>query len=369
MQAIDHLQANKYLIALLQFPKFGHHRIKKLKKYFRNFETAFKAGAAELKMAGLDENTITEFIAARFKIDIDEVLEKLIKEQIRVITLDDKDYPSLLKEINDPPPLLYYRGNLSRDDDHSIGVVGSRKNSAYGEQATEFLVKDLAQNKISVISGLAIGTDTLAHETALSNNGRTVAIIGSGLDRASIYPKDNHYLADKIIISGGAILSEFPIGTPPLKQHFPQRNRIIAGITKGTLVIEANIRSGALITARFALDYNREVFAVPGNIFSPTSAGTNELIKKGAYPVLSATDIMEILNFTEIKFYSENKKIIPETKEEGSVLLHLNHEPCHINDIIRKAGLDTSKIISTLTIMEMKGMVKNVGNMEYVKIC
>ncbi len=356
----------KYWVGLNNFPKFGPIRFKKIKQHFPNLKNAFNANLNELKQAGIEEKIAEEFISARLSINIDSLMEKLIKENIKVITIEDKHYPKLLLEIYDPPPMFYCLGELTIADEFALSVVGSRKYSTYGKQATEHLVKDLANNNLTIVSGLALGIDALAHEATLASHGRTIAVLGSGLDKESIYPSQNRYLADKIIASGGAIISEFPIKALPLKHHFPQRNRLISGLSLGVLVIEAGIKSGSLITARHALDQNREVFAVPGNIYSPDSTGTNYLIKQGAKLISSANDIIETLNLTQVVSYINNKKIIPDSAEEEKILTILAYEPIHVDELIRLTKLNTAIINSTLVIMEMKGIIKNLGNMQYV---
>ncbi|MDD5295073.1 MAG: DNA-processing protein DprA, partial [Patescibacteria group bacterium] len=276
----------KYWVALNKFQKFGPIRFKKLLKYFLpedgRLENAFRAGLPELLKAGVEENIAEEFIATRREIDPDRLIAKIIKEDIKIMAITDKSYPALLNEIYNPPPLIYYKGELDLKNDFTLAVVGTRKFTAYGEQITDYLVKDLAANGLTIASGLALGIDSLAHLATLATGGKTIAVLGSGLDRENIYPSQNRYLADKIIASGGAIMSELPLGTPPLRHNFPQRNRLISGLSLGTLVIEAGEKSGALITAAYALEQNREVFAVPGHIHSPVSAGPNKLIKEGA---------------------------------------------------------------------------------------
>lgn len=355
----------KYLIALNHFPKFGPTRINKLKKYFPDFQTAWQANLRDLQAAGLNENLANEFISTRGSINPDELLHNIEKEKIKIITREESAYPKLLAEIYEPPPLLYYRGEL-QPDDFSIAIVGTRKFSAYGQQVAENITTELTKNKITIVSGLALGIDSLAHNTCLENQGRTIAVLGTGIDQNSIYPSSNRYLAEKIVNAGGVILSEFPLGTPPLRHNFPQRNRIISGLSLGTLVIEAGEKSGALITASYALEQNREVFAVPGNIYSPVSAGPNNLIKQGARVATNASDVIETLDLNQITSYIENKKIIPETKEEELILSFLSHEPIYVDEIIRQSQLGAAKISSTLTIMEMKGMIKNLGNMQYI---
>lgn len=358
---------SKYLVALHSFPKFGPVRLKRIKNYFTSFEHAWRASLLELKQAGIEENIANEFISARVSIYPDDLIERINKENIKILTLDEKDYPRLLSEIYDPPPLLFYLGEIKASDDFTIAVVGSRRYSHYGQQVAEKIVFDLAKNNITIVSGLALGIDALAHNATLSANGRTIAVLGSGIDKYSIYPADNRYLAEKIKASGGLILSEFPLGTAPLKFNFPQRNRIISGLSRGTLVVEASAKSGSLITANFALEQNREVFAVPGNIFSENSGGANDLIKKGAKAVSSAKEILETLDLESITAYIKNKEIIPESSEEEKILSLLSHEPIHVDELIRLSALSVSQINSTLIIMEMKGMIKNLGSQNYIK--
>jgi len=355
----------KYLVALAQFQKFGPQRIKKIKNYFSDYKIAFYANVEEFKKAGIEENIAFEFIAQRINIIPDKIIEDLNNENISIIIIDDNNYPKLLSEIYYPPQLLYYKGRILKEE-FSIAIVGTRKFTIYGKQIAEEFSSNLANNNLTIISGLAIGIDAIAHDSAIKAGARTIAVLGSGLDKKNIYPSSNRYLAEKIVASGGAIISEFPIGTPPLKHHFPQRNRIIAGLSLGVLVVEAAEKSGALITARFALEQNREVFAIPGNIKSLYSFGPNNLIKQGAIPVTSPKDILNALDLGEIKNYISNKKIIPETKEENMIYTNLNYEPKHIDELIKLTGLNTSVINSTLTIMEMKGIVKNLGGMKYV---
>lgn len=355
----------QYLIALGYFPKFGPIRLQRLKNTFPNWQSVFNANFAELKRAGIEENIASEFIAARSAINPEKIRENLIKENIQAIGLDNPLYPPLLKEIHNPPQVLYYKGRLIENESAILAVVGTRKFTPYGKRIVEDIVRKLA-GRLAIASGLAIGIDTLAHTAALEANGRTIAVLGSGLDKQNIYPAQNRLLAEKILDNGGALISEFAPGTPALKHHFPQRNRIVSGLSLGALIIEADRKSGSLITAQHALEQNREVFAVPGSIYSQFSSGTNYLIKEGAKTITAAEDVIETLNLEEKKLVLENKKIIPESPEEKIILECLGKDTKHINEIVRSAKLDTSKINSTLTIMEMKGMVKNLGNMTYV---
>lgn len=356
----------KYWVALSKTGVIGAVRFKKLYTYFPDMEKAYRASFNELMQAGVEKNIVDDLMAKRKNINPEEEYEKLIKENVKVITIKDKSYPKLLRELYDAPALLYYRGILDSINDFSIAVVGARKVSSYGKQITPFICRELARQGAVIVSGLALGIDTLAHNSALEEKKKTFAVLGSGIDEKSIYPSINRDLAKQIIENGGAIISELPIGSPPFKHHFPQRNRIISGLSVGTLVIEAGEISGALITAKTALDQNREVFAVPGNILSLQSRGANDLIKKGAHPVCSAADILEILDFKRVMQANDNKKIIPDSKEEDSILNILSNEPMHIDFIVKNTKLDISVINSNLLLMEMKGKVKNLGGNMYV---
>ncbi|OGF24245.1 DNA protecting protein DprA, partial [Candidatus Falkowbacteria bacterium RIFCSPLOWO2_02_FULL_45_21] len=351
----------KYWLALSQFCKFGPVKLKKIKKYFPNMEAAYKAPLKEYLMAGIDAKTAEEFSIFKHQVEPDRLLCNLNKEKIKTLTIDDEAYPKLLKQIYDPPLLIYYRGRLEAASEFSLAIVGTRKFTGYGQRVTEKIVKELVANNLTIVSGLALGIDTLAHQAAVDAGGKTVAVLGSGLDQQSIYPSQNRYLSDKIQAQGGLILTEYPLGTMPLKHHFPQRNRLISGLSLGTLVIEAGEKSGAIITAMHALEQNRDVFAIPGSIYSACSAGTNSLIKMGAKLIAGAKDIIESLDLAEAVAYTESKKIIPESAEEAIILARLNYEPIHVDELIRLTNLDTSVINSTLTIMEMKGMIKNLG--------
>jgi DNA processing protein len=354
----------KYWVALNHFIKFGPAKFKRLRKYFPNMEAAFNSNFEGLKKAGIEENLANEFLSTRPQINPDQIMARVVKENLNVMVIGDENYPELLSEIYDPPPIFYYRGEL--DNYFNIAIVGSRKHTSYGKNVTEEIARGLAQNNVAVVSGLALGIDAIAHSTAIEAGGKTIAVLGAGLDRQSIYPSSHRYLADKIEASGGAVISEFPLGAPALRHHFPQRNRIISGLSRGVLVIEAGENSGSLITAKCALEQNREVFAVPGSIYSNVSSGTNKLIKDGAISVTSVNDIIEALDLKQAITHLENKKIIPASREEEVILAHLSREPRHVNELIRLSTLDTRTINSTLIIMEMKGMVKNLGGMNYV---
>ena len=356
----------KYWIGFTKVPSIGPQRFNKLIKAFDNLEQAWQAPILKLEQSGLEDNVIAEIIRIRAEINLEQELEKLEKEEVSVITIADEKYPKLLKEIYSPPPLIYYRGELPKDEDFLLAIVGTRKFSQYGKQVTEMITADLAQNKITIVSGLALGIDSIAHNTTLEVNGKTIAVLGCGIEKTNIYPSSNRFLAEKLIQQGGCIISEHPIGTPPLKQHFPRRNRLISGLSLGTLVIEAPEKSGALITARNSLEQDREVFAVPGNITSTNSQGVNSLIKMGAHLVSNAEDILDVLNLKQATEYLEASEIVPDSKEEAQILEHLTREPIHVDELTRLTNLSVQVINSTLTLMEMKGRVKHLGGMKYV---
>jgi len=355
------------LVALSTFEKFNSKKLLKLKKYFSNLSDVWKAPITELINAGIDEAIALEFTEARKKILPEKEWGKIDKENIQVLTIDDESYPQLLKEIYDPPALLYYKGTLNKKiAQTNLAVVGSRKASIYGRQVIEEIVAPLARENLIVVSGLALGIDAMAHNETLKQGGVTYAVLGSGLDKEHIYPTQNRHLANQIIENGGAIISEFPIGTLPLRYNFPIRNRIISGLSLATLVIEATEDSGSLITAKLALEQNREVFSVPGSIFSNLSEGPNNLLKIGAQVVTSAEDILHYLNLEKTPELFPENKVIASSAEEAAILKILSREPKHINIIIKESCLSSSIASSTLIMMEIKGKVRNLGGMLYV---
>lgn len=355
----------KYWLSFNQISAIGPVRWQRLLNYFSSLEYAWSACSSELIRAGIESKIVDELITKRAEIDPDLELEKLKINKGRVITILDPNYPKLLKEIYAPPPLLYYFGELDLNNDFTLAVVGARKISEYGQRTTSQIVNELARAGLTIISGLALGIDTCAHLATIESGGKTIAVLGSGLGR--IYPASNRQTAQKIIDSGGAIITEFPISMPPLKHNFPQRNRIISGLSLGTLVTEAGERSGALITTKYALDQNREVFAVPGSIHNEGCQGPNNLIKMGAKVVTSSDDILETLNLAQAKDFKIIKDVVPENKTEKILFELLSGEPIHVDKLSQCAKLDISNVNSTLSIMEMKGMVKHLGNQKYAK--
>jgi len=353
----------KYWVALSTHQKIGARTFAKLYKRFKKIARVWGASPRELSLAGLDLGQIEAVKEIIQKIDPDKELAKLKKYNIKVLIFPDKEYPKLLKEIADPPGLLYLRGKLLPEDEISLAVVGSRKYTDYGARAVEEIVYPLSKNKLTIVSGLALGIDALAHRAALEAKGRTIAVLGCGLDQ--IYPSSNIHLADKILSTGGAIISEFPLGMPAMKYNFPIRNRIIAGMSLGTLIVEGAAESGSLITASAAIEYNREVFAIPGSIFSENSQAPNHLIQMGAKLVSSAEDILGELNiegkFNQVKVQT----VIPDSKEE-EILLNLLKKPALVDNLIRQSKMEPALVNSTLIMLEMKGKITNLGGTSYV---
>jgi len=344
-------------------PGIGRVKFAQLENHFGSLENAWRASPADLKQAGLDSSSINAITSQRSKISLEAEMEKLGSYGVKVLTWHDPAYPSRLKEIYDYPPVLYVRGNLLPEDEWALAVVGTRRATVYGRQVTEEIVSDLARSRITIVSGLAKGADSVAHSSALEAGGRSIAVFACGLD--IVYPSENANLARRVM-EQGALISEYPLTTRPKADNFPRRNRIMSGISLGVLVIEAGERSGAMITARLALEQNREVFAIPGSILSPASSGTNHLIQDGAKLVRNYTDILEELNLMAGARHIEVKKVMPASDIESRLLKLLSAEPAHIDELCRSSGLPISTVSSTLAIMELKGMIKQVETMNYV---
>jgi DNA processing protein len=353
----------KYWVAFSSIPGIGRVRLGQLESYFGSLEKAWQASPGELKHAGLDSMAMKAITQWRDKIDPAAGMARLEEFGIKVVTCQDKEYPRRLKEIYDFPPVLYMRGSLMPEDDWCLAVVGTRRATVYGRQVTEEMVADLARSKITIVSGLAKGVDTIAHRSALEAGGRTIAVFACGLD--TVYPPENEKLA-RDIMANGVLLSEYPPGTRPKAENFPRRNRILSGLSLGVLVTEAGEGSGAMITAHLALEQNREVFAIPGSILSSASRGTNHLIQEGAKLVREYVDILEELNLTSVTHQIEMREVLPESETETVLLKQLSAEPSHIDEVCRKSGLPAATVSGTLAMMELKGMVRQVGTMNYV---
>jgi DNA processing protein len=343
----------------------GSARMRALLDYFGDIETAWNASPAELEAAGLSSKLIEALSAVRSSDQLTRTWETLQKGGIDVLTWEDAKYPRRLKEIDQPPPVLYLRGELSEEDQWCVAVVGTRRVTAYGRQVTEEIVATLVRAGLVIASGLARGVDAIAHQTALNNDGRTLAVLGSGVDQ--IYPPEHKNLAAQII-QHGALVSDYPPGTAPEAYNFPPRNRIISGLAQAVAIIEAGEKSGALITAAFAAEQGRPVFAAPGQIHAPQSKGTNILIREGAHILLDAQDILEMLNLKQIGQQRVARVTLPTDTTEAQLYALLGHEPLYIDEIHQQSNLPVEKVSAALTLMELKGMVRQVGAMRYVAV-
>lgn len=355
----------RYWIGFNLIKGIGAVRLQALIKHFGDLEIAWKAAPIDLARAGLNRKVIERIVQARQNVDLEKLWAKIESQGIKIFTWEDETYPQRLKEIDQPPPVLYIRGEYLPDDLFAVAIVGTRRVTAYGRQITEELGGYLASNGITMVSGLARGVDAIAHQTALKAGGRTIGVLGSGVDR--IYPPEHRGLAEKMMESG-AIVSDYAPGTPPDASNFPPRNRIISGLSLAVVVIEAGETSGALITAEFAAEQGREVFAVPGSILAPQSKGTNKLIQNGALPLLSVNDLMQALNLTRMGEHKAARKIIPSDDTEARLLTVLSAEPLHVDEIRKQTELPIEKVSATLALMELKGMVRQVGGMNYVAV-
>lgn len=353
----------QYWIGFQLAQGIGPVRLRALISYFGSLDTAWHASAVSLRAAGLNKAAIERLLYLRARIDLSAELMRLAQHGIRALTWDDPDYPKLLRAIDQPPPVLYARGTLLPQDEFAVAIVGTRNASTYGKQVAEQLAGGLAENGVTIVSGLALGIDAVAHRAALAAGGRTLAVLACGLDE--VYPPSHRQLAEQVEASG-ALLSDYAVGIKPEAHNFPPRNRLISGLTLGTVVVEAGERSGALITLQFALEQGRETFAVPGSLLHRTSAGTNGAIQRGeAKLVTKVQDILEELNLTMIVEQRQVAEIAPENAAEANLLTRLSSEPLHIDELVRQSGLATSEVSSTLVIMELKGLVRRVDRMSY----
>ena len=365
LQLTNCLTDKRYWIGFNLVKGIGAVRLQALLNHFGDLALAWQAPADALQAAGLSLRLAERVIQIRAGVNLDKILAQIAAQGIGIITWEDELYPPRLKEIDQPPPVLYVRGNLTTDDTWAVAVVGTRRVSAYGRQVTEELAAFLAVNGVTVVSGLARGVDAIAHQSALKNGGRTIAVLGCGVDR--IYPPEHKPLAEKVI-ANGALVSDYAPGTPPDASNFPPRNRIISGLAMATVVVEAGETSGALITAQFAVDQGREVFAVPGNILAPQSKGTNRLIAQGAHPMLSARDLLDVLNLGRVTEQRSVRRALPGDEFETKLMNVLTNEPLHLDDIRNLTGLPIERVSATLVMMELKGLVRQVGGNNYVTV-
>ncbi len=359
------MDARAYWVGFNLVKGIGAVRLKALLDYFGSLEMAWQAPLEAYYQVGLPQKVIEKFQQIRRDVDLVKIWERIEAQGITVLTWEDLNYPRRLKEIEQAPPVLYYRGELLNEDEFAVAIVGTRRVTLYGRQVAEELAVFLAQNGLTVVSGLARGVDAIAHDAVLKAGGRTLAVLGSGVDR--IYPPENRQLAERITAQG-AVVSDYAPGTPPDGINFPPRNRIISGLTLATVIIEAGETSGALITAAFAANQGREVLAVPGNINAPQSKGCNLLIQQGARPYLKPEDVLDVLKVEQVEEKRSARRILPTDAIEASLLQVIGYEPQHVDEIRAQTGLPIEQVSATLAIMELKGMIRQVGGLNYVAV-
>jgi DNA processing protein len=361
----EDMSEREYLAALYSFLPFGPARISLLRKYFGSAKDTWKASKGDFIKLGLRKETVDDFIIHRKEFKFSIYFKKLEKLGIKYLTIDDSNYPSNLTDLDDAPVVLYYKGRILTSDMNAVAIVGSRKMTSYGKEVTEKFSVGLSQVGVTIVSGLAFGIDVAAHRSCLEIGGRCIAVLASGLDQ--ITPRSNEWLGLKIIKSDGAIVTEFPPGTVPHRSYFPHRNRIISGLSKAVVVVEGMRRSGTLHTATHAAKQGREVFAVPGQITSPMSGATHFLIQNGAKMATSVKDILEELDLQLKADKDAVEKVMPSGKDEEKLSEILTKEPMHLDELARISGLPVADISAKLTVMELKGIIRNMGGGVYKK--
>lgn len=345
-------------------PDIGPKRLRLLRDHFGDLGRAWNAGETALRHAGLEPTPLRSLLKARGQLDLSAELKRIERAGVKLIARCDEAYPGLLVSIVDAPLVLYVKGELTQEDARALAIVGTRKATIYGRDVTRQIAQQLAEQGFTIVSGLAHGIDAVAHRAAIDCGGRTLAVVGTGVD--IVYPREHVKLAGEIT-RHGALISEFPLGTRPDRRNFPRRNRLISGLSLGVLVAEAPENSGALITTSAALEQGRDVFAIPGSIFGPASAGCHRLIQDGAKLVMSVTDILDELSFAyqTVQTRQTTEKIAPGNTDEALLLSFLSAEPLHVDMLVRLSGLPVATVSSTLTLLELKGLARLVGPMLY----
>lgn len=362
------MEERDYWLGFSVFPGVGPKRFQALLTYFSTVKDAWNASESELKESGLGEQLSEKFIAFRSNFSLESYLKKLEQKSISYLTFLDKEYPMLLQESHNPPFVLFMKGEFDFNDSQNqmtVGIVGTRRITSYGRQVTEMITESLVDAGCVIVSGLAMGVDAVTHQTTLNCNGKTIAVLGCGVDCCN--PSTNQRLYDEIIVKGGAVISEFPLEQAPTKGSFPSRNRIIAGLSKAIIVTEGAEDSGALITAQDAFTNNRKVFAVPGPITSSLSKGPNSLFSKGAQVVTSGQDVLRELGINSRITNKKRKDTVKgDTAEEQKILDLLQNETMHFDELVRKSELSPAIIGTLLSLMEMKGLVRNTESSTYI---
>lgn len=359
----DPLPEHAYWVGFHHVPYIGPARIRRLLDTFGSLERAWHAPTQELRRC-LEQRALNTLIEKRALIDLPGIMSAIGGSGTRVMVASDEGYPALLKEIPAPPPVVYYRGELLETDRTAVAIVGTRRMTQYGREMTIRIAADLARAGVTIVSGLARGVDGVAHQAALDAGGRTIAVLGSGVDR--IYPPDHRILA-QWIAEQGAVLSDYLPDTPPDAGNFPPRNRIISGLSLGVVVVEAPDRSGALITVDFAADHGRDVFAVPGPVTSANSSGCNRLIREGARLVRNAEDILEDLQIKRRHQAVAAQQALPMSEDERKLMAVMTSEPQHIDDLALLSEGTVGETAGRLMMLELYGMVRNAGAQHYAR--
>jgi DNA processing protein len=355
----------RYWVGFNRISGVGAARFKILLEAFGDLGVAWKATKQELRSAGLGQKTVQSIITTRNEMDPARELDRIYELGYSLLTTKDRNYPARLREIDLPPPILYLHGDLEETDRLATAIVGTRRATQYGKSVAREIAYVLAGCGVTIVSGLARGIDGIAHQAALDAGGRTIAVLGSGLDR--VYPSEHRALAEKIA-EQGSVISDYALGTKPEGRNFPPRNRIISGLSLAVIVIEAGESSGALITADFSADQGRDVFAVPGDIYKPSSIGTNRLIQAGAHPLVKPEEVLEVLNLDLVSSQDDVTEQLPEDEVELKVFQALSKQPMHVDELLTRCSLPASTINSALAMLELKGRVKQVGGMNFVRI-
>ena len=353
------MSEHEYWLGFSAFPGVGPLRFKKLLSEFKTAQKAWNAKEKDLKKI-IGEALTAKFFEFKQNFSITLYAQELKKRKVSFLTIKDKKYPKLLSQIPNPPFVLYVKGSIDFNSGNLFGIVGTRKITNYGREVTEIFSSELSNAGLTIVSGLALGVDAVAHKGAIDVKGKTIAVLGCGVD--CVTPLENEPLYNSIVKGFGCVVSEYPLGHPPTIGSFPSRNRIIAGLSMGVLVTEGAEDSGALITADCALKFKRKVFAVPGPITSTLSKGPYKLISKGAKLVTSPQDILAELKVqsSKVKTTTQNSKVKTGNKDEDLILKLLENEPLHFDEIVRKSGISSSKLGSILSLMEVKGLVKSM---------
>jgi DNA processing protein len=360
----------KYWVAFSSLEFIGSAFLNKVWNHFGSIKEAWFASNSDfLKIEGLQIKTIEKFVSSRKEVNPDKILDEVLKRNIKILTLEDEKYPQLLKQIYDPPAVLYIKGDLDICNlDRTLAVVGSRKSSNNICDVLTNFISDLRGSDITIVSGMALGIDSCAHKAAITNNLKTIAVLGGGFD--FIYPPKNKDLFKKIADNNGAVISEYYPSERPDVWKFPHRNRIISGLSKGTLIAEAGLKSGALITARLCLEQNRELMCIPGLVTNPNTEGTHKLIKEGAGLVTVATDILEHMNWQFSIENNKNKKnyFIDLLDNEQEIYEILKLESKSFDEILNESGFTVDNLMVALTTLEIKGIIKQIPGQKYINI-